>query len=615
MSDMAELALVTDFIAECLPFDSLDNTALAALAPQLKVAYFRRQHRFGPADGDGLFIVRSGMVDEQQDSGLLQRLESGESFSPHVTDNELSGDSRYYVAVEDCLIYRLPEESLQALRRQHRHIDRFFHARAERRLRRAARYRGQPSFLMQAVSAVMSVDPLQISAQTSIRDAAKAMTERRVSSAFITDGGQLRGIITDRDLRSRVLAADLSSEHAVSEIMTTQPRHIHADNSLFDAVLSMTEHRVHHLPVVDEARQLKGVLTTSDVNVAREDDPIFFVQRLSRLNSVEALQAQLRRLPSLFRQWVEADTPAVQITQLTTAVSDALTRRLIQLAEQQYGPAPCDYCWLGFGSQARGEQLLGGDQDNGLLVSNSASDADMDWFARLAEFVCAGLDQCGYDFCPGDVMAKSPPWRQRARDWEATVDSWMRSPSNDAVMRVSIFFDLRAIAGKPEFADRLQQHMLTHSQRNTIFLAALAENVLSSSPPLSLFGRFILERSGEQRQGLDLKKRGVLPIIELARLHSLAHGISEVNTHRRLQALVKSGAMTLLDSRNLEDAFTLINRIRLQQQAAQIAAGEIPDNYCDPRKLSRLQRHHLKQAFRVVHQAEDIVKLRYRAGA
>ena len=157
--------------------------------------------------------------------------------------------------------------------------------------------------------------------------------------------------------------------------------------------------------------------------------------------------------------------------------------------------------------------------------------------------------------------------------------------------------------------------MLTHSQRNTIFLAALAENVLSSSPPLSLFGRFILERSGEHRQGLDLKKRGVLPIIELARLHSLACGVSEVNTHRRLQALVKAGAMTLLDSRNLEDAFTLINRIRLQQQAAQIAAGETPDNYCDPRQLSRLQRHHLKQAFRVVHQAEEIVKLRYRAGA
>ncbi|MAY38292.1 MULTISPECIES: putative nucleotidyltransferase substrate binding domain-containing protein [Spongiibacter] len=614
MSDMAELALVQDFIAECLPFDSLDDEVLAALAPQLKVAYFRRQHRFGPADGDGLFILRSGMVDEQQESGLLQRLESGESFSPNVA-KDADADSRYYLAVEDCLVYRLPENALQALRRQHRHIDRFFHARAERRLRRAARYRGQPSFLMQPVTATMSADPLQLSADTSIKAAAKAMTERRVSSAFITEGGQLRGIITDRDLRSRVIATERSPEQPVATIMTAQPHRVSPDNSLFDAVLSMTEHRVHHLPVVDDAGQLQGVLTTSDVNVAREDDPIFFVQRLSRLDSVEALQAQLARLPSLFRQWVEADTPAVQITQLTTAVSDALTRRLIQLAEQQLGPAPCDYCWMGFGSQARGEQLLGGDQDNGLLICDSASDADMDWFARLADFVCSGLDQCGYDFCPGDVMAKSPQWRQRARDWEATVDAWMRSPSSDAVMRISIFFDLRAIAGKREFADRLQQHMLTHSQRNTIFLAALAENVLSSSPPLSLFGRFILERSGEHRQGLDLKKRGVLPIIELARLHSLACGVSEVNTHRRLQALVKAGAMTLLDSRNLEDAFTLINRIRLQQQAAQIAAGETPDNYCDPRQLSRLQRHHLKQAFRVVHQAEEIVKLRYRAGA
>ena len=615
MSDKAELALVSDFLAECLPFDSLDPQTLEDVARQLRIKYVRRHHRFSAMDGDGLYILRSGVVDEQQESGLLQRFESGESFSlnGHSRDGEVT-QSRYFVAIEDCLIYRLPDDALRSLRRQHRHIDRFFHARSERLLRRAARFRGQPSFLMQPVTSVMSQQPLEVAPQTSIAQTAQAMTERRVSSAFVTRDETLLGIITDRDLRSRVLALGLSPDQTVASIMTENPCALASDATLFDAVLEMTNRGVHHLPVLGEAQQLLGVLTTSDVNVAREDDPIYFVQRVSRLSTLTALQEQLARLPNLFRQWVEADTPVTQITQMTTAVSDALTRRLIDLAEQSLGPAPCDYCWLGFGSQARGEQLLGGDQDNGLLIDNSATDDDMAWFAKLADFVCAGLNDCGYDYCPGDVMAKSEKWRKRAADWEAMVDGWMTSPSASAVMHISIFFDLRAIAGSRSLAEALQQHMLAHSQRNTIFLAALAENVLASSPPLSMFGRFLLERSGEHQHSLDLKKRGVLPVIELARLHSLANGIPAVNTHKRLQALARAGQMSLADSRNLEDAFTLINGIRLQQQAAQIAAGDEPDNYCDPRQLTRLQRSHLKQAFRVVHQAEDIIKLRYRAG-
>ncbi len=606
MSDVAVLAEVGEFLAQCLPFDDLERDVIADLAGQLRVSYRRRGHHFPP--DDGLSIIRSGVVDEFCDGELVQRLEYGESFSC------AAADPSEFVAFEDCLIYRLPGQALDTLRREHRHIDRYFHAGGERRLRRAARYRGQVSFLMQTVSAAMTCDPLQLGADSSIRAVAQAMSQRRVSSALIVNDGKLLGIVTDRDLRCRVLAAGIDSATRIAEIMSPAPRCVQSDATLFDAVLVMTNHRVHHLPVLDEQQKLLGVLSTSDVSVAREDDPVFFVQRLSRLATPEALREHVARLPKLFQQWVSADTPVQQLTQLTTAVSDALTRRLIVLAQQQLGPAPCEYCWLSFGSQARGEQLLGGDQDNGLLIADGASDADMGWFAEFADYVCRGLNDCGYDFCPGDVMAKSEKWRQRAADWCLTVDDWMRSPSPSAVMRISIFFDMRAIAGSHELAATLQQHMLAHSQRNTIFLAALAENVLESSPPLGVFGRFLLERSGAHQHEFDLKKRGVLPLVELARLHALANGLTAVNTHKRLQALARSGQMSLADSRNLEDALTLINRIRVQHQAQQIADAEPPDNYCDPRRLTRLQRSHLKQAFKVVHQAEEYIKLRYRAG-
>lgn len=609
-----ELKIITEFMAQCLPFDSLDAVALSTCAADICIKYFRKGWRFSIADGDGLFIVRSGAVDEYDPDEIQQRLESGESFSVAAAQYDDQLAQRHFIAYEDCLIYRLPETAFSALRLTHRHIDRFFHVSDERRLRRAARHRVQASYLSQPVAAVMSCDPLQIDDDCSIHETARRMTQRRVSSIFVMEDGRPAGVITDRDLRSRVVAENLDTSAPARQIMSDGLISVSQDTTVFDAILCMTQRQIHHLAVLADSGDLIGVLTISDINLAREDDPLFFIQRLKRLGTVAALQSQMARLPELFRQWVEASTPPIQLTQLTTAVSDAVTQRLIELAIEKQGPAPQPFCWLGFGSQARGEQLLGGDQDNGLLIADGVLPDEMNWFRDLADFVCDGLNACGYDYCPGDVMAKSEQWRKSLTAWCETVDGWMASPTPAAVMRISIFFDLRPIYGERGLAEQLHGHMLRSCERNTIFLAALADNVLSSSPPLGLFGRLLLERGGEHNHLLDLKKRGVLPIIELVRLHSLAHGVAEVATHKRLQALSRCKAMALVDARNLEDAFSLINGIRIEQQAVQLAAGEEVNNYLAPERLSRLQRQNLKQAFKVVHSAEEGIRLRYRAG-
>jgi CBS domain-containing protein len=270
--------------------------------------------------------------------------------------------------------------------------------------------------------------------------------------------------------------------------------------------------------------------------------------------------------------------------------------------------------WLGFGSQGRTEQLLGGDQDNGLLIADDLNNDDAMWFKQLAHWVCDGLNECGYIYCPGKVMATTDEWRQTLAGWKHTVNQWTQTPTPGAVMRVSIFFDLRVVYGDESLGKQLHQHMLEQASGNSIFLAALAENALEHKPPLGIFRQFVVEHDGQHDNELNLKKRGILPIIDIARIHSLASKTPAVNTRERLNLLVEHKTLTLPESRNLQDALHIIMQIRLREQVNKLSHGQAPDNYINPKHLSKLVRKQLRDAFSVIRDAQQGIEIRYRPG-
>ena len=611
--DNPELSIIADFLRECLPFNDLPQKDFATVVNQLEITYYKQGHIFNrDSDKPALRIVRSGAVELRDGKGvLLDRLGEGESF--HLCNLVKEEDAVTAVLIEDCLIYLLREEHYRAIREKHRHIDRFFHSQRSRRLRRAARHEPDPSSMMRHISSLMSTKVLTVAPQDNIMSVAQAMDERRHSSALVMDGETICGIVTDRDLRSRVLAKGLSAEIAVADVMTTNPQSIEADSTVFDATLFMTRHNYHHLPVMSEGK-LAGIITTSDLMLAKQDDPVYLVQHVSRHADIEGLRAIVKTMPHLLVQWVNAGVRANQVGHILTAISDAVTVRLIELYMETAGPAPVPFCWLGFGSQARGEQLVNADQDNGLLISNALTDAGKPWFEKLAHAICDGLDACGYIYCPGKVMATTDEWRQTLSGWKRTVDRWTRSPTPGAVMRVSIFFDLRSIYGDAELCQQLQNHMLETASRNSIFLAALAANVLYARPPLGIFRRFVVERNGEHRDTLDLKKRGVIPIIDIVRIHALANKITAVNTDERLQELARNKIMTISDSRNIQDALHFIMQLRIKSQARQISRGETTTNQCNPKDLPKLAKEQLRDAFTIVDDSQTAIRLKFRAG-
>lgn len=617
MTDQSpEISAILDFLRQCLPFNELTPRQLHYAASHMAIVYLRAGQRIQPDfNARNIRILRSGAV-ELRSGGeqLLDRLGEKENFNLC----NLAAEEPDIVAqvIEDSLIYVLDNQVHSELRSQNRNFDRFFHSQRNRRLRRAVMLTPANNLLMGPIEPVMSHKLVQVSSSMSARKAAQVMAENRVSSVMVCDDEHLIGIATDRDLRTRLLAPGLPYETPVGDIMTSRPLSIARDATLFDAMLLMSEHGIHHLPVVEingEQRKPCGMLTMSDLIRNREQDPVYLVQFIHKQTSVSGLQRASGSLPNLLLQMAESGVRAYQLSQIFTSISDAITRRLIALAIQELGPAPAAWCWLAFGSQGRAEQALGGDQDNALVYADDAPAGADDYFRQLARFVCDGLNACGYVYCPGGIMATTDQWRQPLARWQKTVTGWTDEPTLDAVMRVSIFFDIRGVDGDRNLAQALQSHMLKTAQ-NDIFLAALARNAGSHRPPLGFFRRFVLERNGEHAHQLDLKHRGIVPIVDMARIYALAHGVPAVNTRERLKKLGEMQALTLADSRNLMDALEYILSLRLQAQARQLSNQQKVSNYLDPSALPELQREQLRDAFTAVNDAQEALILKFGRG-
>ena len=611
--DTPELVTIAEFIRQTLPFNELSAEVLYPEISNIVVQYHCQGDNFDADTSEkGLRILRSGAVElRDSDNKLLDRLGEGESF--HIAGLNAERGEVIATVIEDALFYFFPDEVYKRLRESDRNFDRYFSGQRNRRLRRAARYQPEPNTMMQEVRTVMSTNLLTVLPSATVQETAQIMAERRVSSAFVVEDDVLLGIVTDRDLRVRVVAQGRSSDTPVSQIMTPDLEWVDGSETLFATTLLMTQRRFHHLPVKING-VTKGIVTTSDLILAKQDDPVYMVQHISRQHDVASIKELVSGMANLMVQWVNSGMRAQQVSQVLTAISDAITIRLIQLAEEQFGPAPVPWCWTGFGSQARAEQLLGADQDNGMVISNEVSAEQLPWYEKVANFVCDGLDQCGYIYCPGGIMAKTDEWRQPLAAWQETVRKWARAPTPDAVMRVSIFFDIRCVYGDHELADQLQETMLDQASRNSIFLAALCANALDSKPPLGIFRRFVVDRDGEHRRELDLKKRGVLPVTEIVRLHALAHKVAAVNTDERLKALVAEKHITITNSRNLADALHFIQHMRIKHQCEQITRGEKISNFLNPRDLPRLAKEQLRDAFTIIDEAQSSIRQTYRAG-
>ena len=439
--------------------------------------------------------------------------------------------------------------------------------------------------------------PVFIDADASVGAAASTMQRAEIGSVLIS--GDLPGIITDRDLRGRVLAAGLGPDARVSQVMSRPVKTIDANAPIFAALQLMLENNIHHLAVVDGAAII-GVISGTDLLRHQINNPLYLRRTLDQLREPSALGNYASEIAALVEKLFTGGVSAAEIGRIVSSLNDALVRRLVYLGEQSLGAPPAPFAWLVFGSEGRFEQALLTDQDNA-LVYESESAATRSYFTALAKFLVDALIQVGFPPCAGGYMATN--WCKPLNQWQELFIRHIQTPEPQALLDSAIFFDFRAVAGDLSLAPLGK--ILAGARREKLFLYHMIRGALEFRPPLGFFNRV---RSDNGK--VDLKKAGIGPIVSLARAAALCAGSHERPTLARLEAAGASGSLLSNENaRTLGDIFSFLLHLRLRQQLTAYRHKEPLDHAISVAELSTLERRHLQEAFVIIKRRQDALML------
>jgi len=614
-----EKLAIHDFLSKCMPLNKLSSDALCDFVKVMEIRYVRRgQAVFKAGDTSReVLIIRQGAVEVTDAAGALQgRYEEGEWIGFTAVMSQTPAET-HVETIEDSLLYCLPQADFLALISQHETIRHYFSEKKQERLRNALRENRPGDYSLLALRLKdLAQTNLSLAPDTTIHEAAVQFAEHRTNAALITEDDRLIGIVSNRDFRLRVIVPRLDLSAPISQIMTANPFTLDWNAPASEAVLLMARRNIHRVPVVHPTtNKVVGMVTTTDLLRSQSHNAVYLVADIHKADTVEILQQLSEHLPKALVNMVRSSLPAYDIAHAISSIGQAITRRLLNLAEQQFGPPPVPYSFVVAGSMARREQTAHTDQDNGLIISDDfVPELHDEYFLNIATFVSDGLDACGYIYCPGDIMGTNPKWRQPVSVWRSYFNDWIDRPQPTALLYASTFFDLRHLYGDESLLAGIRQEILEKTQGATLFQSYLAANALGNQPPLGIFKGFVLEKNGDNIKALDFKKRGVAPIIDLARVYSLVMGLPPVNTFERLDAISEApGGISDERIADLKDAFEFISMTRLEHQAMQIEAGRAQDNLVPPEELSALERRHLKDAFEVVATAQSTMAHNYKA--
>ena len=598
---------VQEFFQSTLPLEAASDEQLLKLGELVEVGYRKRGYIL-TIKPEFIYLVRKGAIQiEDENEKLHTLLGEHDWFGCHPQLSIFQ-----HSCIEDTLYYRIPKQAFFDLLGQVGEINDYFFS--KQNLASKSLPSDTASHLLNdsVLEMTRANHPYLVEFNTPIQQVAQLMGEKHVTSVMVVDDkNNLCGIITDRAFCTKVVAGAIDTQAPISKIMSADPVTIQHYQSGVEAMLLMASKRIRHLPIMKN-NEVAGVITAADLLRKQSHNVVFLINEIQCSTSIEQLVKISSQIPLLVVRDVEANMDEHDIAYSVSSVGRAINQQLLKLAEQQLGEAPINYAWVVAGSLARSEQILHSDQDNLLILSDDYNEHEHGtYFLELAKYVSDGLNACGYVYCPGDVMATNDKWRQPLSTWREYFHQWIEASDPKALMHASIFFDTKCIYGDSSLLKGLMNEVLDKASKNTIFLSHMASNANHYQPPLGFFRNFILEEHGPHDKALNLKKRGVVPVIDCARVYALSNKISAVNTLDRLTLLSDSGGLSASGAQELFEAYKFINSIRIKHQAIQIQQEQTADNYVLPSEISSLDKKHLKDAFNSISQMQSAMGSQY----
>ncbi len=618
------------FLRSTPPFNCIDSTVLAGMVKDMTLTFHPRGEvivrQNGPA-AEHLNVIRNGAVrvfvrTNEGEDVLVDSRGSGEFFGLRsFLFSDVSFDT--IVASEDTTCYQIRKETvLELLRTSAAFSESCLRTLLKRLLDMAYRevrdrtllYGGGDKLLFTNVLGDLATkDVITASEDISIREAAKIMADRGISSLVLVDErGMPSGMVTDKDLRNKVVSRGRDIEGRAGDIMSVTLIKSEAGDYCFEALVKMMRYNIHHLLVVGKG-ELKGILTGHDLMQLQGTSPLSIAREIENKDTIDGLAPVAAKINRIITILIREGARASTVTRIITEINDRLVKKVLEIVEVKRGRPPAAWCWIAFGSEGRKEQTFRTDQDNAIIYEDlpEAAEEAEHYFSGFSDSMRDALARLGFPPCSAGCMASNPTWRQPLDVWKRYFAEWIRTPTPESVLRSLIFFDFRPIHGDLLLAERLRAFLGRELRDKNLFFSNMAGVILRNRPPLDFFGRISCARTGARKGRFDIKINGLSPVIDVARLSALERQVYHTSTVERLADVKDRCDIMGAFSDDLVQVFEFLMSLRLRHQYRQLQDGTGPDNLIDPHHLGTMERTMLKESFKLIAAVQDAVVKKY----
>ena len=443
---------------------------------------------------------------------------------------------------------------------------------------------------------------------------AGAMRDRQISSMIVCQDTTPVGILTDRDLRNKVVscAVDPATIRA-RDIMNAPLITVGEDDFIFEALYRISKNDIHRICVVDQENRLSGIITVTDIMRLQTHSPQKLVRDIDHAVTLDELKSYHLQIQDLVLHLVSTGVPPRELVRMIALLNDQLLLRLIALLRaQQFSDMTDQFAFVVLGSEGRREQTLTTDQDNAIIYADNLSAEDIAEIEAFSEKLIDSLIEIGVPPCPGGIMAKNQFWRRSFSEWVKVLDTWLTNPLPEHILNGSMFFDLRTIYGDAGLEKGLREILVGHFKDEKMFLTRSAANVNRFKPPLGLLGGIKTEHDEEHRGQIDIKKAGIFAITEGVKALAMEAGVMSGGTRERIEALVEKKVLSQKLADDLEASYNFLVFLRLRCQVDNIKAGKQPGNYITLSKLNHMEKGRLKIAFEEVNEFHEFLRVHFR---
>ena len=593
-TDAEQLEERAGFLSHLEPFKGLERDELERVAASIEVRHVAGGETVmieSGVPGTQLYVVRDGTLALLHKEVMVATVTSGEVFG-HPT--LLTGLSPEFTcrARHDSTLYCIPRAMAIEILSRPEGVKWVAGNLRERLIQAARTMQAFPDVRTQPVTSVVRSAPLFCDPDTSIHDAAEMMIAERRSAMLVKTRDGL-GIVTDVDLRNKVVVGGVSRDAPVSTIMTTPVHTVGAEVLAQEASIAMMTAGVNHMPVLDADGTVVGILSASSLMTLDTRSPFALRRSLQQARNEDELVQATDDVPKLFVDLLDANLNAAALTRVLTVLSDAMTARLLELAFERHGEPPVAYAWLAFGSCARSELTLASDQDNGFAYDDSDDPGVAQFFRTVAKDVNQGLQRCGFALDPHGVLAMTEQWCLSLTQWKEVFAYCLEGRDLDRLARATVAFDYRQVTGEL-YVDKALTDIMREAPAHPRFMRGLHQLGFRIPSPLGFRGRL----AGY----IDIKRSGLVPLQNLARYWAFSRGITAGTTLERLVAVAEADGRDPMSEadRSLRETYASMTHLQLRHHANAIRSGRPLDNVIDTATLRPLDHANLQEALRLV---------------